>query len=95
MPTLQQYMAQLEGPGCDAAAVTLSGDTSYTPPKVPDQIIVGGTGNLKVDTLGGSTGVVLPVTAGMIVRLAVTKIYSTANGTTATNLIALFHTPLA
>lgn len=57
--------------------------------KVARAIIVTVAGNLKVDTLGnggpgtGQTGVTIAVPVGVL-YLLITKLYSTANGTTAT-----------
>lgn len=52
-------------------------------------LFVGTAGNVKVDLAGGSTGVVFKATAGAVLPLDITKIYSTANGTTATDLVEL------
>lgn len=71
----------------NAAAITLSGDTAFAPPT--QRIWVGGAGNVKVDTVGGQTGVVYTaVPAGSYLTIRATKVYSTSNGTTATNLVA-------
>ena len=51
-------------------------------------VYVGGSGNVKVDTISGSTGITFttPV-VGQILPVLVSKIYKT--GTTATGLVAL------
>lgn len=53
---------------------------------------VGGAGNLKVDMVeGGQTGITFHgIAAGTLLPIAVSKIYSTANGTSATLVIALW-----
>lgn len=71
----------------NALAINLSNDTALSP--ATQRIWVGGTGNVKVDTVGGQTGVVYTaVQAGTYLTVRATKIYSTANGTTASNLVA-------
>lgn len=65
------------------ALVDISGDDVTFPE--PSAVRVGGAGNLKVDTQGGEVGVVLPsLVAGEYAGCLVTKVYSSANGTTAT-----------
>jgi len=74
-----------------AVAVNLGSDTPFANPTFG--VWVGGAGNLKVDMLNGdaaSIGVVFTaVPAGSLMPIQVTKIYSTVNGTTATNIVAL------
>ena len=83
------YLQDDSGPS-HAVAITLSGsDVSYNP--VIRGIYVGTTGNVKVDTVGGETGVVYPnVNAGGYISGHFTKVYATANGTTASNLLAVW-----
>ena len=66
-------------------AVSLAADTTYTEERT---LFVGGAGNVKVTTAGGDTLTYLGVLAGTFIPVAVTKVFSTVNGTTATNLIA-------
>ena len=74
-----------------AVAINLAADTVLSPPA--RYIYVGGVGNVKVDTEGGETGVVFTaVPTGGYVYVNVIKVYSTANGTTATNLVAGYDT---
>lgn len=54
------------------------------------RVYVGSSGNVKVDLANGSTLTFSDVPAGSLLPVSVTKIYSTANGTTASNLIALY-----
>lgn len=52
-------------------------------------LYVGTTGDIKVDTLGGSPGVIFKTVPVGMFPVAVSKVYSTANGTTAANLVGL------
>jgi len=51
-------------------------------------IYVGGSGDLKVDMVGGETVTFLTIAAGVIHPLRVRRVYST--GTTATGIIGLY-----
>lgn len=56
-------------------------------------VALGTAGILKVDMANGQTGVLIPsgaLAAGTIHPLAVTKIYSTADGTTAASVVAFY-----
>jgi hypothetical protein len=91
MPRRGQIIDDQSSSAAGAAAVSLASDTDYTEPVVPVALYVGGAGNVKVDMLCGGTGVTFPsVPAGTTLPVAVTKIYSTSNGTTASNLVAMF-----
>jgi hypothetical protein len=68
-----------------AAAVTPSDSAALT--TIPKRLLIGVAGDIKVDTLGGESAVVLKVPAGYL-DLRVTKVYSTS--TTATNISALW-----
>lgn len=69
----------------DSVAINLSADTPFSPPL--RRIYVGGAGNVKVDT-PNHTGVVYnSVPAGSYIYCRATKVYSTADGTSATNLV--------
>jgi hypothetical protein len=84
----------------DAELVTLG--ANWTPTSVSSQkfaraLYVGTTGNVKVDLAGipggatGQTGILFSnVPAGFILSACVTKVYSTSNGTTASNIVALY-----
>lgn len=79
-------VADVEGPAVNATAVTTSdsADLSY----VTRGIYVGGSGNLKVDMLGGGSVTFTGLAAGVIHPIRATRIYAT--GTTATGVIALW-----
>lgn len=52
-------------------------------------IYVGGNGNVKVDYLNGGSGIVYAaVPAGTWIKGAITKVYNTTDGTSASNIIA-------
>jgi hypothetical protein len=74
------------------APINLASDTDVTalfPDAYARWLYVGGTGDVKVD-LYKSTGITFKaVPAGTTLRGVFTKVYSTANGTTATNLLVL------
>lgn len=73
----------------DAQPVTPS-DTVDLPGGPCRALYVGGTGDLKVTTVGGSTGgsVVKANQAGTRLELRCTRVWAT--GTTATNIVALY-----
>jgi hypothetical protein len=77
-------------------AINLAGDTSFAPTAKPVRgIIVGVAGDIKVDAYAPdgttTTGLVLPaITVGEHAFGRILKIYSTANGTTASSLVVLF-----
>jgi hypothetical protein len=72
-----------------AIALTLSGaDVALTP--AADALWVGGSGNVKVDTMGGEVGVIFTMQSGQLLPVAVKKVYSSADGTTATGVVALY-----
>lgn len=52
-------------------------------------IYVGGAGNLAIITAGGDAVTLTGVTAGTIYAIRAKTIKNTANGTTATNVVAL------
>jgi hypothetical protein len=77
----------------NAEAISLASD--YTPTHPIRAIWVGSVGNVKVDMAGGTgTGVVFnSVPNGTFLvpgGMRVSKVYSTANGTSASNLVALW-----
>lgn len=69
------------------AEVNLAADSSYTTTR---QIRATGSGVVKVDFLDGQTDVDIPIGAYGTAEVQVTKIYSTANGTTCTGVVVLF-----
>jgi hypothetical protein len=69
----------------NAAAVTPSDTNNLSP--AAWSLLIGTGGTLKVDTLGGQTGVALTVPAGLF-PLMVTRVYAT--GTAATGIVALW-----
>jgi hypothetical protein len=74
--------------GCDnAEAIDLS-STDYTPSSARRRLYVGGTGDVKVDTAGGQSGITFHAVPAGFLDVHVTKVYKT--GTTATNLTALW-----
>lgn len=72
--------------GKAATAITPSDTTTYSTPIW--RIYVGVTGDVKVDTLGGTGITYKAVPAGVYIYPNATKIYAT--GTTATNLVGEF-----
>jgi hypothetical protein len=72
----------------NAVAVNLAADTVPSPSV--RGIYVGTTGNLKVDMVGGQTGVTFQNVSVGYFAGHFSKIYSTANGTTASNLVAVW-----
>jgi hypothetical protein len=74
--------------GCDnSEAVDLSSH-DYTPSGPRRRLYVGGTGDVKVDLVGGETAVTFKTVPVGFLDVHVTKVYRT--GTTATNLVALW-----
>lgn len=70
-------------------AVDLSSD--YTPPSGIRGVWVGTGGNLKVDYVVSGTAITLKnVGSGFELAGQFSKIYSTANGTTAADIVALY-----
>lgn len=67
----------------DAAAITPAddGDHDY------DAVYVGGTGDVKVDTLDGTAVTFVAVAAGTTINLQITRVYDT--GTDATSIVGL------
>lgn len=69
----------------DSVAISLSADSPFNPPL--RRIYVGGAGNVKVDTPNHTGVTYQSVAAGTYVYCRATKVYSSSNGTSATNLI--------
>lgn len=69
-------------------AVDLSGDTTGL--SGVRSVYVGVSGDVKVDLIDGGTGLTFKAHAVGYLLAQVSKVYSTANGTTATNLLLLY-----
>ena len=69
----------------DSVAIVLTGDTPFSPPL--RRIWVGTTGNVKVDTPTHTGVVYTGVPSGTYIYPRATKVYATANGTSASNLV--------
>jgi hypothetical protein len=74
--------------GCDHSEAVSLASADYVPATARRRLYVGGTGNVKVDTAGGETGITFNAVPVGFLDLHVTRIYKT--GTTATNLVALW-----
>ena len=74
----------------DAVAVALAADDDLTTRGMCDALYVGATGTVILTTRGGRTVTFLAVQAGTILRVGATQVKSTANGTTATGIVALY-----
>lgn len=72
-------------PAYDMATVTASDTANINPTR---GVYIGGAGDLKVDTAGGTTITLSATAAGSILPISVKRIYAT--GTTATNIVALY-----
>lgn len=81
------YLRQML-PYTRAVAVNLASDTTL--PATSRGIFVGGAGNLALTTQGGDSVTLTGVTAGTIYAIQAKVVKSTANGTTATNIVALW-----
>lgn len=79
---------RMDSPAANAAAVDLSStDATIAPPS--RGIYVSGAGDVKVDLVGGQTGITFAaVPAGSILPVQVSKIYKT--GSTATSMVVLW-----
>lgn len=75
-------------PYSHAVAVNLASDTTLA--NITRGIFVGGAGNLAVTTQGKENVTFTGVVAGTIYAIRAGVIKSTANGTTATNIVALW-----
>lgn len=68
------------------AHVVVPADASDIAP-FATRLWIGGAGNIKVNTLAGSTVTIVGIPAGTLLPLTVTRVFST--GTTATSIVAL------
>jgi hypothetical protein len=76
----------LSSPAEHAAAITPSNDEDLA--NATRAIYVGGVGDIKLTTLGGSTVTLEAVPVGTVLNIRATKVFAT--GTTATKLMALW-----
>ena len=81
----QNRTAGLDSPGSNAAVVTPNDRTDLT--TSTRGLYVGGTGNIKVDMVGGETVTFSAVPVGVL-AIRVKRVHSTS--TTATNILALW-----
>lgn len=80
------FLTGISGPVVHAFAITPSNDDDIT--YATRYVYVGGTGTLKVDTVGGETVTFSAVAAGVFHPIRVTKVYAT--GTDATGIIGAY-----
>lgn len=88
MPAIDTYakdIAQI-GPARNAVAVTPNDSADLT--AVTRGVMVGVSGNVSVNMSGSGSAVVLPLTAGQLYPIAVSRILAT--GTTATGIVAIW-----
>jgi outer membrane murein-binding lipoprotein Lpp len=86
--TLQALLTSLR-PYIEHENVTLGADFTITVGSGAARALwVGGAGNLKV-TVGGVSITYTAVPAGSLLKIAATLVSSTANGTTASNIVAM------
>lgn len=74
----------LLSPASNAAAVTPSDTVDL--PTASKRLWIGGTGTVKINTVGGSTVTYTGVPAGVYLNVRASRVYVT--GTTATNIVA-------
>ena len=74
----------LLSPASQAAAVTPNDTTDLA--IAAKRLWIGGAGNVKLNTVGGSTVTYTAVPAGTYLNVRVSRVYAT--GTTATNIVA-------
>lgn len=79
------YSRRPAGPYERAVAVSPNDSTDLT--DVASALYIGGSGNVKVDTVQGDTVTITGALVGTILPLRVRRVWST--GTTATNIVAL------
>ncbi len=81
------YSSSMDGPATVGTAIDVSSvdaDLSAQPSRA---IYVGVTGDVKVDMLGGGTGIIFKAAPVGILPIRAMKVYHT--GSTATNMVAL------
>ncbi len=69
----------------DSLPITLAADTLFSPPL--RRIYVGGLGDVKIDTPSHTGVTYKSVPTGTYIFCRATKVYSSSNGTSATNLV--------
>ncbi len=69
----------------DSLPITLAADAPFSPPL--RRIYVGGAGDVKIDTPSHTGVVYKAVPAGTYIYCRAVKVYSSSNGTSATNLV--------
>jgi hypothetical protein len=80
----------------EAVAIDGGADADWTPDanglgfNITRYLWVGGAGAVKLDLVNGGTVTLSGVPAGTMLKLSATKVYSLADGTTATNIVALY-----
>jgi len=84
--TFEGVFHPLNGPYKNMVAVTP--DDANDLARVSVELMVGVGGTVKIDTLGGQTGVTFTAVAGFRYRIRATRVYAT--GTTATGIVALY-----
>ena len=84
-PIVNEYGIGWDSPGRGAAAVTPNDGADLT--RYARRLYIGGTGDVKVDMIDGSTVTFASVPAGEL-NISSKRVYST--GTTATNIVAIF-----
>lgn len=79
----------LESPSREYEAVNLAGDVVFTD-RLPRSFYIGGDGDLKVDDCSGNPVTFTGLLAGIVLPVSAKKVYSSSNGTSASNVIALY-----
>jgi hypothetical protein len=72
----------------DAYSVSLAGDDALGS-AVYSAIYVGTAGDIKIDTPRATAVLLKNIKAGEVHRIQITKVYSTANGSSATDVVVL------
>ena len=85
-PFVNEYGVGWTAPTYDAASVTPSDSADLAKPT--RGLYIGGAGNVKLDTEGGTAVTFNGLTAGSILPVRTTRVYAT--GTTATDIIAMY-----
>jgi ethanolamine utilization microcompartment shell protein EutS len=83
--SLPDYLTSLEGPAIGVLVITPSNTANLA--GSPRAIWVGGAGDVAVEMIDGSTGVLAGILAGTLMPVRVRKVLAT--GTTATGLVGL------
>lgn len=84
-PIVNEYGIGWDSPGRGGAAVTPNDSTDLA--RYARRLYIGGTGNVKVDMLDGSTVTFSSVPVGEL-NVSAKRVYST--GTTATSIVAIY-----